>query len=80
MRPLTDRQKAILEFINLYIAKYKKGPTFREIGEGFGVHLNTISGHVVNLRRKEMVTTGKKRRSLSLTEKAKCLLMVEKRD
>ncbi len=74
MRKITSRQIVILDFINLYIAKYKKGPTLREIGEGFGIHINTALGHVEKLIQKEYIVKVEARRGIHLTEKAICFL------
>lgn len=53
MEDLTRRQREILDFIVERIRRVGCPPTFREIGEHFGIaSLNGVFGHIAALRRK----------------------------
>lgn len=66
---LTERQQAILDFINDYAESNGFPPSVREIGKQFGVYPATIQDHISALERKGFLQ--KKRfqsRSLSVTQ------------
>ena len=51
--PLTDRQKAVLEFISRYISMRGYPPTLREIGEHMGIRsTNGVNDHLKALEKK----------------------------
>jgi len=53
MKPLTDRQQAILDFIRQQVAEAGIPPTIAEIASAFGVRSsNSIRGHLQALARK----------------------------
>src|SRR2546423_9138226 len=65
---LTERQQAILDFINEYVQENSFPPSVREIGAHFGVYPATVQDHISALERKGFLQ--KKRfqsRSLSPT-------------
>jgi repressor LexA len=49
---LTDKQQAILEFINDYIAEHQYPPSVREIGKHFGIYPATVQDHISAIERK----------------------------
>src|SRR5437773_9065685 len=49
---LTDRQQAILNFINKYVDDNGFPPSVREIGRHFGVYPATVQDHISALERK----------------------------
>ena len=49
---LTERQQAILDFINEYVQENSFPPSVREIGAHFGVYPATIQDHISALERK----------------------------
>ena len=49
---LTERQQAILDFINEYVRKNGFPPSVREIGSHFGVYPATVQDHLSALQRK----------------------------
>ncbi len=49
---LTDRQQAILNFINKYVEDNGFPPSVREIGRQFGVYPATVQDHISALERK----------------------------
>ncbi len=49
---LTDRQQAILNFINKYVDDNGFPPSVREIGRQFGVYPATVQDHISALERK----------------------------
>jgi SOS-response transcriptional repressor LexA len=61
MKPLTERQTAIYEFIREKIQSRGYGPTIREIGDAFQIHsLNGVICHLKALEKKGWITRGKK--------------------
>ena len=49
---LTDRQQAILDFINGYVHDNAFPPSVREIGRHFGIYPATVQDHISALERK----------------------------
>jgi len=49
---LTDKQQAILDFINEYVKSNGFPPSVREIGQHFGVYPATVQDHISALERK----------------------------
>ena len=52
MPDLTDRQQAILDFINEYVESNGFPPSVREIGRHFGIYPATVQDHISALERK----------------------------
>ena len=53
MNPLTKRQAEILEYVTQHIASHNYAPSYREIGEHFGLSSTaTIAEHVESLKSK----------------------------
>jgi repressor LexA len=72
MQELTERQRAILDFIARHITEKRFPPTIREIGEGMGIRsTNGVNDHLKALERKGFLTRGElKSRALVPTDKA----------
>jgi repressor LexA len=49
---LTERQQAILDFINQYVQENSFPPSVREIGAHFGIYPATVHDHISALERK----------------------------
>src|SRR5919108_4150731 len=49
---LTERQQAILDFINQYVEENSFPPSVREIGRHFGIYPATVQDHISALERK----------------------------
>src|SRR5947208_14042507 len=49
---LTERQQAILDFINQYVEENGFPPSVREIGRNFGIYPATVQDHISALERK----------------------------
>ena len=49
---LTEKQQAILNFINDYIAEHQYPPSVREIGKHFGIYPATVQDHISAIERK----------------------------
>jgi repressor LexA len=49
---LTEKQKAILDFINHFIETHQFPPSVREIGKQFGIYPATVQDHISALERK----------------------------
>jgi len=49
---LTDKQQAILDFINDYIGEHQYPPSVREIGKHFGIYPATVQDHISAIERK----------------------------
>jgi len=79
MGPLTERQKAVLEFVVDYIRVHRFPPTVREIGRALGIRsTNGVSDHLKALERKGYLERrGMKSRALVPTRKALKLREVE---
>jgi repressor LexA len=67
--PLTKKQKEIYDFIKSYIKKHEYAPSYREIGEHFGLSsVATVAGYIEALKDKEYLTAEENMaRSLQLT-------------
>ena len=52
---LTDRQRAVLDFIREFIAVKGYPPTLREIADHFTIGRNAVRGHLLSLQRKGFV-------------------------
>jgi repressor LexA len=49
---LTEKQQAILDFINDYIAEHQYPPSVREIGKHFDIYPATVQDHISAIERK----------------------------
>ena len=49
---LTEKQQAILDFVNEYVAEHGFPPSVREIGRHFGIYPATVQDHISALERK----------------------------
>ncbi len=68
---ITDRQRAILEFIATTIRENEYPPTIQEIGGHFGIaSTNGVYDHLAALERKGYIARSSKARSIRLTQKA----------
>ena len=57
MRPLTNRQSALLEFVVGYLRERGFPPTLREIGDGTGLaNISAVRGHMMALEKKGYIT------------------------
>jgi len=64
MKALTEKQKAILEFIQRFTAEEGMPPTISEIAENFGITQPTAYAHIRALDRKGYITRSSKARSV----------------
>jgi repressor LexA len=65
---LTERQQAILDFINQYVEDNGFPPSVREIGRHFGIYPATVQDHITALERKGHLQKRKfQSRSLSVS-------------
>lgn len=67
--PLTKKQKEIYDYIRYYIRKHDYAPSYREIGEHFGLSsVATVAGYIETLKDKGHLTAEENMaRSLQLT-------------
>lgn len=57
MKPLTHRQRTVLDFVGEYRRRRGFPPTLREIGEGIGLpNISAVRGHVTALLKKGYIT------------------------
>jgi repressor LexA len=70
---LTKRQKEILDFINAFIEDKEYAPSYREIGDHFGLSSTaTIAEHVQTLQNKGYLKTDRNEaRSIEIVDNAK---------
>jgi repressor LexA len=69
---LTEKQQAILDFIQNYLEEHQYPPSVREIGKKFGIYPATVQDHLSALQRKGCLQ--KQRflsRSISVSESAR---------
>jgi SOS-response transcriptional repressor LexA len=52
VKGLTDRQRAILDWIVEFMREHRLPPTLREIGRAFGISSPGVLGHLRALERK----------------------------
>jgi repressor LexA len=65
---LTDKQKAILDFINDFLDAHQYPPSVREIGKHFGIYPATVQDHISALERKGFLQKQRfQSRSLSIS-------------
>ncbi len=57
MRPVTERQQAILQYLENHISEHSYPPTMREIGEHFGISSKGAHDHILALKRKGCIKT-----------------------
>jgi REP element-mobilizing transposase RayT len=57
MKPLTNKQRTVLEFVGQYSHRRGFPPTLREIGEGTGLsNISAVRGHITALEKKGYLT------------------------
>lgn len=65
-RPVTDKQRQILDFIEQFTSDHGMPPTVGEIAEDFGVATPTAFNHLRALQKKGMITRSEKARSIAV--------------
>ncbi len=55
MRPLTQRQREVLNFILKFFPNEQRMPSVREIGEHFGISPNGVTAHLQALAKKGFI-------------------------
>ena len=68
MKGLTDKQQAILDFVEKFTVTRRMAPTVYEIADNFDVKAATSFAHVRALQRKGFITRSNKARSMALTQ------------
>jgi repressor LexA len=70
---LTKRQKEILNYINAFISEYGYAPSYREIGDHFGLSSSaTVAEHIQNLQENGYLKTDpNEARSIEIIENEK---------
>jgi repressor LexA len=69
MKPLTERQKEVLDFIRYYIDDHHYPPTIREIAGNFDISVKGAHDHVKALEKKKQIRCNMNRsRALELVE------------
>lgn len=58
MKTLTDKQRAVLDYIREYRAEHGYAPVTREIAGHFNISIKGAYDHVVALRKKGAITMG----------------------
>lgn len=71
MKGLTDKQRAMLDFIEEFMDSKGMAPTVYEIAEHFKIKTSTVFAHLRSLQRKGYLTRSSKARSISLTRPRK---------
>ena len=69
-KPLTAKQKNILDYIKKYIAEYNYAPTIREIGEGNNLSSSATVHTYINI----LITKGWLKKSDSWSSRRKRIL------
>ena len=77
--PLTDRQEAILDFIKDYFCDNQCTPTYRAIGEEFGIMSpNGVVSNLQAIEKKGYIEIRKKEsRAIRIVSQGKCVLCGE---
>jgi repressor LexA len=69
---LTEKQQAILDFIQKYLEEHQYPPSVREIGKHFGIYPATVQDHISALERKGCLQKRRfQSRSISVPESAR---------
>ena len=69
---LTEKQQAILDFIQKYLEEHQYPPSVREIGKQFGIYPATVQDHLSALQRKGCLQKQRfQSRSISVPESAR---------
>ena len=69
---LTEKQQAILDFIQQYLEEHQYPPSVREIGKQFGIYPATVQDHISALTRKGFLQKQRfQSRSISVSESAR---------
>ncbi|MDR0933208.1 MAG: transcriptional repressor LexA [Victivallales bacterium] len=67
MKTLTEKQKSILEFIEIFIDEEGMSPTVYEIADHFCIKTSTVFAHLRALQRKKQLSRSSKARSIALS-------------
>ncbi len=70
MKELTERQRAILSFIQDFMQKEAMPPTITEIAAHFQIKTSTVFTHIIALQKKSVLTRTAKARDLRLAASA----------
>jgi repressor LexA len=73
-KQLTDKQKAILDYIKEFIQVQKYSPTVIELAEAFNISEPTMFHHVLALQKKGVITRSGKARSITPTLEANAVV------
>jgi len=66
MKPLTDKQRIVLDFLQAYSQEHGFPPTMREIGRGIGLpNVSAVRGHLTALEKKGYISKD--------SDKARCI-------
>jgi repressor LexA len=69
---LTEKQQAILDFIQKFLEEHQYPPSVREIGKQFGIYPATVQDHISALQRKGCLQKQRfQSRSISVPESAR---------
>jgi len=69
---LTEKQRAILDFIQQYMDEHQYAPSVREIGSHFGIYPATVQDHISALERKGFLQKRRfQSRTLSVASKSR---------
>lgn len=81
LKPLTDQQKRVLEFIEAYQGDNGYPPTFKEIGDAVGLaNITAVRGHLMALEKKGyIVKTPDKARSIKIVHSPSRLSRLKRR-
>lgn len=71
MKPITSRQREILDFIRSYVRESKYPPTIREISDHFSISVKGAHDHVKALEKKQAIRCDTKRsRAIEILEES----------
>ena len=71
MKGLTEKQRKLLDFIEIFTADECMAPTVYEIADQFGIKTSTVFAHIQALQKKGFLTRSSKARSIALSKKIK---------
>jgi len=77
---LTDKQISYMDFIHKFIEQNDNFPTFEVLAEHFGVNPNSVSGHLLALKRKGYIEYCPKMASYRRTNVFKSFMAIRERD
>lgn len=71
MKGLTEKQRKLLDFIEVFTTNECMAPTVYEIADQFGIKTSTVFAHIQALQKKGFLTRSSKARSIALSKKIK---------